>query len=64
MHKQIFGKDMPDDILNEILNMMQNTGKSGDKYTIEHYAWCYKEVLIKHGLIQENKDNTFSIIPK
>lgn len=55
---------MPDDILNEILNMMQNTGKSGDKYTIEHYAWCYKEVLIKHGLIQENKDNTFSIIPK
>ena len=64
LHKQIFGKDMPDDILNEILNMMQNTGKSGDKYTIEHYAWCYKEVLIKHGLIQEIKDNTFSIISK
>lgn len=64
LHKQIFGKDIPDDILNEILNMMQNTGKSGDKYTIEHYAWCYKEVLIKHGLIQENKDNTFNIIPK
>ena len=64
LHKQIFGKDMPDGILNEILNMMQNTGKSGDKYTIEHYAWCYKEVLIKHGLIQEIKDNTFSIISK
>lgn len=64
LHKQIFVKDMPDDILNEILNMMQNTGKSGDKYTIKHYAWCYKEVLLKHGLIQENDDNTFSIIPK
>ncbi len=64
LHKAIFNEKIPEGILNEILYMIQNTGKSGDKYTVEHYIWCYKEVLKKYGLILENKDNIFSIVNK
>ncbi len=62
MHKTIFRTEKPTNILNEILDMMQNTRKIGDKYTIEHYAWCYKEVLKRYGLIIDNNDNTFTIV--
>ena len=62
MHKRIFREQIPENVLNDIFNMMQETGKLGDKYTIKHYSWCYKEVLKKHGLIVENEDNTYTII--
>ena len=39
--------------------MIHNTAKLGDKYTVEHYAWCYKEALIKHGLIVDNGDGFY-----
>ena len=42
--------------------MIHNTAKLGDKYTVEHYAWCYKETLIKHGLIIDNGDNSYRIV--
>ena len=62
MHKQIFGEDIPENILYGVLNMIQKTGKIADKYTIRNYAWCYWEVLKKYGLIFENEDNTFKIV--
>ena len=62
IHKTIFRNEIPEKLLIEIFNLMLNTGKLGDKYTVEHYAWCYKEVLKKNGLIQENEDETFTII--
>lgn len=62
IHKKIFGDQIPNDVLNDIFNIMQDTGKLGDKYTIEHYSLCYKEALMKHGLIVENEDNTYTII--
>ena len=58
LHKIIFKEELPNNILNEILEKIQNTGKVGDKYTLEHYALCYKEVLKKHGLIIGHKVNT------
>lgn len=64
LHKRIFNKEISEEMLDEILEMMQNTGKLGDKYTVRHYALCYKEILKKHGLIVENADNTFSIVDK
>lgn len=64
IHKRIFGNEIPENLLIEIFNLMLNTGKLGDKYTVEHYAWCYKEVLKKNGLIQENEDETFTINTK
>ncbi len=62
IHKTLFKNEIPPEILMEILEMMQNTGKTGDKYTVEHYAWCYKEILKKHELIKENEDKTLTII--
>lgn len=64
LHREIFNKELPEEMLDEILEMMQNTGKLGDKYTVEHYVYCYKEILKKYGLIIENEDNTFSIVDK
>lgn len=64
LHNTIFGSKMPEKILLEILNLVQNSWKLGDKYTTDHYIWCYKKILIKYGLLQENKDNTFTIISK
>ncbi len=62
IHEYIFRDEIPNDVLNDIFNIMQETGKLGDKYTIEHYSFCYKEALKKHGLIVENDDNTFTIV--
>lgn len=59
LHRQLFKEDIPIHILREILDLIENTGKIGDKYTIKHYVLCYKNVLIKHGLMKINKDNTF-----
>ncbi len=59
LHKTLFGAELPNNILCDILELMQNTGKAGDKYTVNHYAWCYKEVLKKHGLIIEIGDKMF-----
>ena len=62
IHKKIFGDQIADDVWGDIFNIMQSTGKLGDKYTVEHYSWCYKEALKKHGLIVENEDGTYTII--
>ena len=62
LHTLIFRQPIPKDILCETLERMLTTGKLGDKYTVEHYVMCYKEVLKKHGLIIENNDNTFRIV--
>ena len=62
MHKSVFGTKLPEEILNDIITMIHNTAKLGDKYTVEHYAWCYKEALIKHGLIIDNGDNSYRIV--
>ena len=59
MHKYVFGTKLPEEILNDIITMIHNTAKLGDKYTVEHYAWCYKEALIKHGLIIDNGDGSY-----
>ena len=62
LHNALFGKSLPDDILNDILKLMQSHKcKLGDRYTIEHYAWCYKEVLKYRGYILENGDGTLSL---
>ena len=62
MHKFVFGTELPKEILTDVISMILNTAKLGDKYTVEHYAWCYKEALIKHGLIINNGDNTYRIV--
>ena len=62
MHELIFKNQIPNEVLYDIFNIMQSTGKLGDKYTVEHYSWCYKEALKKHGLIVENEDGTYTII--
>lgn len=62
LFKRVFGEEMPHEIFNEIIELLFNSGKLGDKYTPEHYAWCFKEVLIKHGLIKDNGDNTYSVV--
>ncbi|MBQ7877399.1 MAG: hypothetical protein IJ314_03240, partial [Bacteroidales bacterium] len=62
MHKVVFGADLPEGMLNDVIQNVLNTWKLGDRYTVEHYAWCYKEVLIKHGLIVDNGDNSYRIV--
>lgn len=62
IHKILFRDEIPNGVLNDVIKMIQETGKLGDKYTVEHYSLCYKEVLKKHGLIVENEDNTFTIV--
>ena len=62
MHKLVFRTELPEEILNDVITMIHNTAKLGDKYTVEHYAWCYKETLIKHGLIIDNGDNSYRIV--
>ena len=62
MHKLVFRTELPEEILNDVITMIHNTAKLGDKYTVEHYAWCYKEMLIKHGLIIDNGDNSYRIV--
>ena len=64
MHKIIFGTDLPDDMLNDIIQNVLNTWKLGDRYTVEHYAWCYKEILIKYGLIRDNGNNTYTVLDR
>ena len=62
LHNALFGNSLPNDILNDILKLMQSHKcKLGDRYTIEHYAWCYKEVLKTRGYIIENGDGTLSL---
>ncbi len=62
LHNALFGNSLPNDILNDILKLMQSHKcKLGDRYTIEHYAWCYKEVLKNRGYIIENGDGTLSL---
>ena len=63
LHNALFGKSLPDDILNDILKLMQSHKcKLGDRYTIKNYAWCYKEVLKNRGYILENGDGTLSLL--
>lgn len=64
LHMEIFKDKLPENILYKILTLTQSSWKLGDKYTHKHYAWCYKEILIKHGLLRENEDNTFTIFSK
>lgn len=65
LHKVVFGGGLPEELLTDILYLMQSHPcKMGDRYSVKHYAWCYKEVLKKHGYIRENEDNTFTIIRK
>lgn len=63
LHDVLFGGVLPRELLNDILDLMQSHPcKLGDRYTVKHYACCYKEVLKKHGYIRENEDNTFTVI--
>lgn len=62
LYKKIYHEDIPNKMLIEVVDMVHRTGKLGDKYTIPHYAWCFKEILKKYGLIVENEDNTFTIV--
>lgn len=62
MHEEIFSNQIPSEVLYDIFNIMQETRKLGDKYTVEHYSWCYIEALKKHRLIVENEDGTYTII--
>lgn len=63
LHNVLFGGELPEELMNDVLELMQSHPcKLGDRYTVEHYAWCYKEVLMKHGYIRDNGDGTFSLI--
>ena len=62
MHKLVFRTELPEEIWNDVITMIHNTAKLGDKYTVKHYVWCYKEALIKHGLIIDNGDNSYDIV--
>lgn len=63
LHNALFGKSLPDDVLDDILKLVQSDKcKLGDRYTAEHYAWCYKEILKKRGYIIENGDGTFTLL--
>lgn len=63
MHNALFGSFLPDDIIDDILELVQTHDcKLGDRYTIEHYAWCYKEILKRRGLIIENGDGTLTLL--
>lgn len=62
LYKKLFNDDIPNYILKEIIIKTLETGKLGDKYTIGHYVWCFKEVLKKYGLFIENENNTFTIV--
>lgn len=65
LHKVVFGGGLPEELLTDILYLMQSHPcKMGDRYSVKHYALCYKEVLKKHGCIRENEDDTFTIIRK
>lgn len=62
LHYALFDSSLPDEILNDILELMQTHDcKFGDRYTAKHYAWCYKEVLKSRGLIIENGDGALTI---
>lgn len=62
LHAILFRQPIPKDILCKTLERIQTTGKLGDRYTIEHYVVCYKEVLKECGLIIENNNNTITIV--
>lgn len=64
MHKVVFGADLPEGMLNDVIQNVLNTWKLGDRYTVEHYAWCYKEILIKYGLIRDNGNNTYTVLDR
>lgn len=65
LHNVIFGGTLPEELMKDVLDLMQSHPcKLGDRYTVEHYAWCYKEVLMKHGYIKDNEDDTFSVIKR
>lgn len=65
LHRVLTGDDLPDGLLTEMLKVMQSHScKLGDRYTPEHYAMCYKEVMMKHGYIRDNGDKTFTFIRK
>lgn len=63
LHNAIFGGRLPKELMNDVLELIQSHPcKLGDRYTVEHYVWCYKEVLAKHGYIKDNEDGTFTLI--
>lgn len=62
LHKSLFGVDIPEVVLKNCIDLVLNTGKLGDRYTVNHYAWCYKETLRRHGLVLDNEDGTFRLL--
>lgn len=65
LHNHLFGGELPEVLLNDILYLMQNNPcKLGDRYSVEHYAYCYKEVLVKYGYIRECEDGSFSVLKR
>lgn len=63
LHEVLFHQELSDEHLSEILELIQQDNcKLGDRYTMEHYAYCYKEVMMKHGYLRDNGNNTFAII--
>ena len=62
LHKRIFGEEIPQNVLGEIFNQLQEDCKLGDKYTIQNYSWCYREALKKFGYIIENGDGILELI--
>lgn len=62
LHKRIFEEEIPQNVLGEIFNQLQEDCKLGDKYTIQNYSWCYREALKKFGYIIENGDGILELI--
>ena len=63
LHRFISGRELPDKMLNEMLSAVQtHQCKLGDRYTSEHYALCYKEVMMKYGYLCEDKNGMLFLL--
>lgn len=63
LHEHLFGEFLPESIVSEVLDLiLSHECKLGDRYSVKHYSWCYKEILKRYGFLQENENGTFSFL--
>lgn len=58
LFKKLYYVDIPKDILIEVVNMVHETGKLGDKYTIRHCE------IDNNSFIKDLLIGTSSVLPK
>lgn len=57
LYRLCSGRDLSDEIVQEIVDKIVNTEKLGDRYTYGNYVRCFTEVLERRGLIKRISEN-------